>query len=208
MNVPVLVLKDSMSSCDAVQLSWQTEDGNNTLKGVCDKLKGLWEVRVFSPFMKRKRLKESAETRVNHTKQYDSGEDKKHDLFCWNHTENCSMGCLRSQARVPPILRERKAVPCMSVKFSLQTLHYGPWMLGSWNMPRFGSCSENLRNKLPQDSLDSGEATLFMVKRGLVKQANKQSKKSLDQQASSFFFKFYYFFNFYFFNSNSNKRVW
>lgn len=174
-----------MSSCDAVQLSWQTEDGNNTLKGVCDKLKGLWEVRVFSPFMKSKRLKESAETRVNHTKQYDSGEDKKHDLFCWNHTENCSMGCLRSQARVPPILRERKAVPRMSVKFSLQTLHYGPWMLGSWNAPRFGSCSENLRNKLPQDSLDSGEATLFMVKRGLVKQANKQSKKSLDQQASS-----------------------
>ena len=40
-NVPVLVLKDRMSSCEAVQLSWQTEDGNNTLKGICDKLKGL-----------------------------------------------------------------------------------------------------------------------------------------------------------------------
>lgn len=173
-NVPVLVLKDRMSSCEAVQLSWQTEDGNNTLKGICDKLKGLWEVRVFSPFMKRRRLKESAETWVNRTQRYDSGEDKKHDLFCWNHTENCSMGCMRSQARVPPILREKKAVPHMSVKCTLQTLHYGPWMLGSWNVPWFGSCSENLRDKVPQDSFDSGEAILFMVKRGLVKQANNQ----------------------------------
>ena len=49
-------------------------------------------MRVVSTFMKRKRLKESAETRVNHTKQYDSGEDKKRDLSHGNHTENCSMG--------------------------------------------------------------------------------------------------------------------
>ena len=40
-NMPVLVLKDVMSSCDAVQVSWQTEDSNNTLKDICDKLKGI-----------------------------------------------------------------------------------------------------------------------------------------------------------------------
>lgn len=135
---PVLRPQGQYVICDAVQLSWQTEDGNNTLKGVCDKLKGLWEVRVFSPFMKSKRLKESAETRVNHTKQYDSGEDKKHDLFCWNHTENCSMGCLRSQARVPPIPEGEKGCSTCPVKFSLNTslwtLNVGIMELTIWQL--------------------------------------------------------------------------